>query len=61
MATIHTSGQTVEKKTILFNLSGHGFVDMSAYEQYLSGEMRDYVVSDEDLKFFRKSADMLNR
>ncbi|MCQ2178847.1 MAG: TrpB-like pyridoxal phosphate-dependent enzyme [Bacteroidales bacterium] len=53
--------ETGEKKTILFNLSGHGFVDMSAYEQYLSGEMRDYVVSDEDLKFFRKSADMLNR
>lgn len=28
-----------EKKVILFNLSGHGLVDMSAYDQYLSGSM----------------------
>jgi len=25
-------------KTILFNLSGHGLVDMSAYDQYLAGD-----------------------
>ena len=31
-----------EQKTILFNLSGHGFVDMSAYDQYISGELQDY-------------------
>ena len=30
-----------EKKVILFNLSGHGLVDMSAYDQYLSGSMSD--------------------
>lgn len=28
-----------EKKVILFNLSGHGLVDMSAYDQYISGSM----------------------
>lgn len=28
-----------ESKVILFNLSGHGLVDMSAYDQYLSGTM----------------------
>lgn len=52
--------ETGEKKTILFNLSGHGFVDMSAYDQYLSGEMRDYKVSDGDLKKYIASADVLN-
>jgi len=31
-----------EKKVILFNLSGHGFFDLSAYDQYLSGKLEDY-------------------
>ncbi|KCZ72109.1 pyridoxal-phosphate dependent TrpB-like enzyme [Candidatus Methanoperedens nitroreducens] len=30
-----------EKKTILFNLSGHGHFDMSAYDSYFSGNMTD--------------------
>lgn len=30
-----------EKKTILFNLSGHGHFDMSAYDSYFSGSMKD--------------------
>jgi tryptophan synthase beta chain len=29
-----------KKKTILFNLSGHGLLDMGAYEEFLSGRMR---------------------
>lgn len=52
--------ETGEKKTILFNLSGHGFVDMAAYDQYFSGEMQNYHVSDADLAEFIKSADALN-
>jgi tryptophan synthase beta chain len=31
-----------ETKTILFNLSGHGHFDMSAYDRYFSGELEDY-------------------
>jgi tryptophan synthase beta chain len=31
-----------EKKVILFNLSGHGHFDMSAYKDYLSGGLKDY-------------------
>ncbi|HEX6540623.1 MAG TPA: hypothetical protein VF040_02625, partial [Ktedonobacterales bacterium] len=31
-----------EAKTILFNLSGHGFFDMSAYDNYLAGKLQDY-------------------
>lgn len=31
--------ETGEKKVILFNLSGHGLIDMSAYDNFLSGNM----------------------
>ncbi|MDR0421857.1 MAG: TrpB-like pyridoxal phosphate-dependent enzyme [Proteiniphilum sp.] len=40
------------KKVILFNLSGHGLVDMSAYDQYLAGDLSDYAVSDEEIERF---------
>ena len=53
--------ETGEQKTILFNLSGHGFVDMSAYDQYISGELQDYHLSDEELAKYIKSADALNQ
>ena len=36
-----------EEKVILFNLSGHGLIDMSAYDQYLSGNLQNYEVTDE--------------
>jgi len=38
-----------EEKTILFGLTGNGLLDLSAYEQYLSGTMSDKVPTDEDL------------
>ncbi len=41
-----------QPKTILFNLSGHGFVDMSAYDQYLAGDLTDHEVSDEEIQRF---------
>ena len=31
-----------EKKTILFNLSGHGHFDLTAYDNYLSGKLEDF-------------------
>jgi tryptophan synthase beta chain len=31
-----------EKRVILFNLSGHGHFDMSAYQSYLNGELVNY-------------------
>ena len=36
-------------KTILFNLSGNGFVDLGAYDQYLSGKLEDFVISDAEI------------
>lgn len=53
--------ETGEEKVILFNLSGHGFVDMGSYDRYFSGEMQDLHLSDEDLAKFLKSADELNK
>ena len=38
-----------KSEVILFNLSGHGLIDMSAYDQYLSGSLQDYVVSDDEV------------
>lgn len=36
-------------KTILFNLCGHGFVDMQAYADYLEGKLKDHHLSQEEL------------
>ena len=37
-------------KTILFNLSGNGVIDLYAYEQYLGGNLRDYIPGDEEIR-----------
>ncbi len=42
--------ETGEQKTILFNLSGHGLIDMTAYDQYFSGSLNNYSVSDEEIE-----------
>lgn len=42
--------ETGETKTILFGLSGTGYFDMTAYEQYRQGKMVDYVPSDEEIE-----------
>ena len=42
--------QSGEKKVILFNLSGHGLIDMSAYDQYLNGDLINYAVTDDDIQ-----------
>ena len=42
--------ETGEKKVILFNLSGHGHFDMSAYEQYFAGKLEDYEYPEEAVR-----------
>jgi len=42
--------KTGEAKTILFNHSGHGHVDMYAYDAYLSGKLQDYEYPSEKVK-----------
>lgn len=39
-----------EEKTIVFGLTGTGYFDMVAYEKYNTGEMTDFIPTDEDLK-----------
>ena len=36
-------------ETILFGLTGTGFFDMTAYENYRTGKMNDYIPTDEEL------------
>jgi tryptophan synthase beta chain len=39
-----------EKRVILFNLSGHGNFDMSAYQAYLNGQLQDYDYPTEQIR-----------
>ncbi|MBW2568294.1 MAG: TrpB-like pyridoxal phosphate-dependent enzyme [Deltaproteobacteria bacterium] len=38
-----------KEKVILFNWSGHGLLDLAAYDKYFSGEMKDFVLTDEEI------------
>jgi tryptophan synthase beta chain len=35
------------EKAILFNLSGHGHLDLAAYDAYFAGELEDYALPEE--------------
>lgn len=41
--------QSGERKTILFNLSGHGFLDLGAYDAYLNNELSSNHFSNEEI------------
>jgi tryptophan synthase beta chain len=44
--------ETGEEKTILFGLTGTGYFDLYAYEQYNNGTMTDIIPSDDVIKEF---------
>ena len=46
-AIIEATRDKDEPKTILFNFSGHGLLDLSSYDKYFSGELHDYDYPDE--------------
>jgi len=51
-ATIREAKKAKEEgkeKTILFNFSGHGLMDLVGYSKYLSGELHDYEYPDEEI------------
>ena len=48
-----------EQKVLLFNLSGHGLIDMAAYDRYLAGDLQDFIPSDEELHRTIGQADAL--
>jgi len=39
-----------KEKVILFNWSGHGLVDMAAYEAYLSGKLQDHELPEAEIQ-----------
>ena len=39
-----------ESKVILFNLSGHGLIDMAAYDQYISGDLQNYEIPESEIE-----------
>lgn len=41
--------ETGEEKVILFNLSGHGLIDMASYDKFLAGDLQNYSLSADDL------------
>lgn len=36
-----------KERVILFNLSGHGLIDMASYDRYFAGDLTNYTVTDE--------------
>jgi tryptophan synthase beta chain len=51
--------QAGEKKVIVFNLSGHGYFDMSAYDSYLGGKLQDFAYPAEKVAEAMKSVPVL--
>ena len=39
-----------EQKTILFNLSAHGLIDMPSYARFISGDLQNYALSDAEIR-----------
>ncbi len=48
-----------KEKVILFNYSGHGLMDLAGYEKFLSNELVDFSLPEEDLKKSLKSIEGL--
>ena len=46
-----------KEKIIIFNWSGHGIIDLSAYDAYLAGKLEDYVLPDEEIQKLIKDLD----
>ncbi len=52
--------ETGEEKTIVFGLTGTGYFDMYAYEDFNNGTMTDYIPTDEDIKESLKNVPEVN-
>lgn len=51
-ATIREAKKAKEsgrQEVLLFCLSGHGLIDMTAYDSYINGDLQNYTLSDEDI------------
>jgi len=48
-AIIEATRDLNEPKTILFNFSGHGLIDMAAYDRYFAGDLSNYEYPEEEI------------
>jgi tryptophan synthase beta chain len=48
-----------KKKVILFNYSGHGLMDLSGYDAFMSGKLTDYELPEDVLQKYTKQLDKL--
>jgi tryptophan synthase beta chain len=39
-----------KQKTIVFNFSGHGLLDLGAYEKFFAGELSDFSLADAEIE-----------
>ena len=61
-AVIEVARQAKEEgkeKTIFFNWSGHGLVDLAAYDAYLSGKLKQHAMPEEEMARALKAIEML--
>lgn len=42
--------ETGEEKVILFNLSGHGLIDMASYDKFLAGDLQNYDLTEVEIE-----------
>lgn len=43
-----------QEKVILFNWSGHGLIDLVAYDKYLAGELKNFTLTEKELQISQK-------
>ncbi len=48
-AIVEATQDLNEEKTILFNFSGHGLIDMGSYDKFYSGELQNYDYPEEEI------------
>jgi tryptophan synthase beta chain len=48
-AIIEATRDLNDPKTILFNFSGHGLIDMGSYDKFYAGELHDYEYPEEEI------------
>jgi len=46
--------EEAKEKVILFNWSGHGLIDLGAYDKYFADELHNFVLSDEEIEASEK-------
>ena len=48
-----------KEKVILFNYSGHGLMDLTGYDAFLSGNLTDYELPEEEMQKYLKDLEVL--